>query len=192
MLSKLPQEAVVISSVAEAHYGVTASVPWDFKRDAGKESHRFWDEWEEIHRISRMTWYIHQVSPTLSFIVNARTGLTFRQGDDLERSRSVDFAFFTTLSMNPTQEEMIVTYELHSCPLEVAPDYPEGSVNKNCSLSIDLSVVPRELFKTKTRASDGNQYLVINYKLLVKIEGARMVFAFECAGKEYGAVSAEY
>jgi hypothetical protein len=43
-----------------------------------------------------------------------------------------------------------------------------------------------------TRASDGLQYQIVNYKLLVKIEGARMIFAFECGGVEYGSVDADY
>jgi hypothetical protein len=48
------------------------------------------------------------------------------------------------------------------------------------------------MFKVKTRASDGTQYLELHLELLVKIEGARMVFAFEVNGKEYGAIIAEF
>jgi hypothetical protein len=65
-------------------------------------------------------------------------------------------------------------------------------VTKNCSLNIDLGVVPRDLWKPRIRTSDGQAYQTINYKLLVKVEGARMVFSFECGGKEYGAVNTEY
>lgn len=83
-------------------------------------------------------------------------------------------------------------FELMSCSSEIAPDYPESSVKHNCSLKLDLGIVPRELFKTKKRTSDGQEYLNLDFKLLVKIEGARLVFAFECDGKEYGAVDAEY
>jgi hypothetical protein len=66
------------------------------------------------------------------------------------------------------------------------------AVGKCCSLDIDLSAVPKEHYKSRTRASDGTSYNVVTYKLLVKIQGARMVFSFECAGKEYGTVNAEY
>jgi hypothetical protein len=61
-----------------------------------------------------------------------------------------------------------------------------------CTLEIDLSEVPKEQYKTKKRVSDGQPYYVVTYKLLVKIEGARMVFSFQCADKEYGTVNAEY
>jgi hypothetical protein len=66
------------------------------------------------------------------------------------------------------------------------------AVTKNCSLNINLGVVPREFWQKKIRASDGMAYQIINYKLFVKVEGARMVFSFECGGKEYGAVKTEY
>jgi hypothetical protein len=59
-------------------------------------------------------------------------------------------------------------------------------------LNINFAQVPKDQFKRMTRASDGMQYQIVNYKLLVKIEGARMVFAFECNGVEYGAVDADY
>jgi hypothetical protein len=48
------------------------------------------------------------------------------------------------------------------------------------------------MFKVCKRSSDGYEYTKLSYKLLIKIEGARMVFAFECGGKEYASVQAEY
>jgi hypothetical protein len=66
------------------------------------------------------------------------------------------------------------------------------AVTKCCTLNIDLSKVSKDQFKSKTRASDSMQYTTVDYKLLVRIEGARMVFAFECNGTEYAAVDAEY
>jgi len=63
---------------------------------------------------------------------------------------------------------------------------------KNCTLDIDLSDVPKEMFKTKARKSDRALYKALTFKLIVRIEGARLVFSFECGGQEYGAVNAEY
>jgi hypothetical protein len=191
VLSKLPQQATLVSSVAERHYGVSAGQEYDAVRSAGHDVWKYCDEWEEIDRISRMTWYISK-------------------GDDLDRERSIGFPFFTQLPKNPSKEQLNVSYELSMCAPDTAPEYPEADckypepgdvrtnltdapgVKKCCSLEIDLSTVPQEHYKTKTKPSDGTKYSVVNYNLLVKIEGARMVFAFECAGKEYGMVNAEY
>jgi hypothetical protein len=61
VLSKLPQEAIVVSSVAERHYGVSAGELFEPTRDAGHDEHKYWDEFQEIHRIKRMSWYISKV-----------------------------------------------------------------------------------------------------------------------------------
>jgi hypothetical protein len=78
VLSKLPQQATVVSSVAERHYGVSAGQEYDVVRSAGHDVWKHRDEWEEFDRISRMTWYISK-------------------GDDLDRERSIGFPFFTQL-----------------------------------------------------------------------------------------------
>lgn len=59
VLSRLPQEAKVISNVAEKHYGVSANYPWEDLRDAGQE--KIWDKWEEIYRVKKMEWFITKV-----------------------------------------------------------------------------------------------------------------------------------
>jgi hypothetical protein len=173
VLSKLPQQASVVSSVAENHYGVSAGREWNARRDIGGESYKYHDEYEEIWRVRAMTWYIHK-------------------HDDLVRSRAVNFPFYCCLPINPSAEDMKVTVKLLMCPSDIAPEFPDSSVTTNCSLEIDLAAVPKNSFKRKTRPSDGLQYQTISYNLLVKIEGARMVFSFECNGKEYGVVESKY
>jgi hypothetical protein len=64
------------------------------------------------------------------------------------------------------------------------------AVTKNCSL--DIGVVPRGIWQRKVRASDSMAYHTIDYKLLVKVESARIVFLFQCGEREYGAVKTEY
>lgn len=55
---------------------------------------------------------------------------------------------------------------------------------------MDLSNVSKDQFK-KVSGSSRN-YLKLNYKLLVRIEGARMAFSFECGGKEYASIKADF
>jgi len=64
------------------------------------------------------------------------------------------------------------------------------AVQTNCTLRVDLSNIPKTQFK-ETRGHEG-KFLKLNYRLLVKIEGARMAFSFECGGKEYASVQADY
>ena len=106
VLSKLPQQATVVSSVAESHYGVSAGEIHDPVRDAGHEVWKYYDEWDEIDRISRMTWYISK-------------------GDDLERKRSIGFPYVTKLPKNPTKKQLNPSYELLMCLPDAAPQYPE-------------------------------------------------------------------
>ena len=63
-------------------------------------------------------------------------------------------------------------------------------VTKNCTLRSDLNQVPKSVFKRK-KAKNGSEYWELHFKLLVSVS-AKMVFAFEVAGKQYGQVDADY
>jgi hypothetical protein len=71
-----------------------------------------------------------------------------------------------------------------------------GAVTKNCSLMSDLSIVPIDQFKKKSRVDTGDGSLVqwweLHYKLLVEIQSGPMLFSIQCGGKEYGQATAEY
>jgi hypothetical protein len=64
------------------------------------------------------------------------------------------------------------------------------AVTTNCSLRVDLSEIPKHLFREAVGLK--GKYLRLNFKLLIKLQGARMVFSFECGGKEYASVEADY
>lgn len=106
VLSKLPKQATVTVTVADNHYGVRAGVKYNPQRDSEREKFKYWDEYEEFDRIDRMNWYINR-------------------GDDLVRSRSVDFAFVTHFDIDPPAEQLRETYYLRSCTADEAPEYPE-------------------------------------------------------------------
>jgi hypothetical protein len=128
----------------------------------------------------------------------------------MQRDRAIAFPFYRTFDINMDADDYVIHEDLHMCGTDDAPVYPiscmsppltflcthETSTNPslavslNCKLRVDLRSVPRDQFKTVTGIS-GSHYK-LNYKLLVKIEGARMAFAFECAGKEYASVEAMF
>ena len=59
MLSKLPNEASVVSSVADKHYGVVCMSEHDSLRDKDKPT--VWNYYLEINQTAIMTWYINKV-----------------------------------------------------------------------------------------------------------------------------------
>ncbi|KAF2878236.1 hypothetical protein BDV95DRAFT_600907 [Massariosphaeria phaeospora] len=80
--------------------------------------------------------------------------------------------------------------ELEMCSKDNAPVYPKKSVIRNCALKIDLSKVPKNKFEKVTKS--GRTYLKLDYRLLIRVEGAQMVFSFDCGGKEYGRIEADF
>lgn len=99
-MSRLPTEALVTTSIAPKHYGVNAAAVFDPLRDAGQT--KFLDEHEGVWRCETMTWYI-------------------TKGDDLERSRKIDFPFYQKFDPNPPAEALQIDAELLECALEKAP-----------------------------------------------------------------------
>jgi hypothetical protein len=59
-----------------------------------------------------------------------------QQSDDLERSRSIDFAFMNQLPLTPTPDDLKVTYDLLMCASDVAPAYPDEKSEFARSLSV--------------------------------------------------------
>jgi hypothetical protein len=60
VLSKLPQEASVLSSIAPNHYGVVMNTRYDATVHAGRE--KFYDEDEEVYKTEVMEWFIFKVN----------------------------------------------------------------------------------------------------------------------------------
>ncbi|OCL00822.1 actin-like ATPase domain-containing protein [Cenococcum geophilum 1.58] len=168
-LSKLPHQVAVLSSVAERHYGVTCRALYDEKEDQGRK--KIWDSYEGIYRVEKMTWFISKF-------------------DDLERDRTIPFSFYRTFDLEMSSDDYQIDENLEMCSTDVAPVYPTSAIHNNCKLHVDLSNVSKDQFK-KVSGSSKN-YLKLNYKLLVRIEGARMAFSFECGGKEYASIKADF
>jgi hypothetical protein len=102
-MSQLPSEAQVVASIAPKHYGVSASTRYDELIDAGQE--KYWDSYKEVHRVSRMKWYIEK-------------------GDDLVRARKIEFPFYRIFSPYPSHDLLQVTNSLHECSLDNKPVHP--------------------------------------------------------------------
>ncbi|GKZ55636.1 hypothetical protein AnigIFM49718_000717 [Aspergillus niger] len=171
VMSKLPQgpqnKPPDVVTTAEKSYGVSAAMIYDEVRDEGRE--KMWDQWEEKDRCAVMNWYIYKY-------------------DNLRRDRKLEFPFYHQLPANPRPADFSASYELLMCDNEHPPVHPDPTVSANCTLDVDLSSVPKNMFIAQTRQSDKVQYQVLNFRLLIKVESARLVFTFECGGKEYSSV----
>jgi len=159
----------VLSSVAERHYGVMALSKFDKEKDAGRPKE--WDSYESVYRTDKMTWFI-------------------KKHDDLQRDRAISFPFYRCFDLEADDDDYLVTEKLEMCSTDAAPVYPTRDVTKMCNLRVDLREVPKDRFKQVS--GPNGKHLKLNYKLLVKIEGARMAFSFECGGKEYASVEAQF
>ncbi|KAI9705053.1 MAG: hypothetical protein M1836_006836 [Candelina mexicana] len=172
VLSQLAQYARVTSNIASKHYGVSSSWVHDPARDAGQQ--KWLDSWELVWKSTILTWYINI-------------------GDGLSRSRKISFPFYRKFSADLRDDELIITDRLLECSATTQPIHPtKGVVTTNCTLIVDLSAVPRHLFRKKTRYTDGATYYELHYNLMVTTQSGPMLFSLEVGGKAYGQVNAEY
>ena len=149
--------------------------PIDPVKDAGEK--QLYSHLNGMWGVRRMNWYIEQ-------------------GDDLMRARPIEFDFFREYDVNPSHDDLQVTSVLLECESAKAPLHPRDELLKtNCTLTTDLSVVPKEYFEKKLRRDSDGKMIIwweLHFKLVVTIQSGPMLFSLKCRGKEYGAVTTKY
>ena len=100
VMSQLPSEARVVTSIAAKHYGVSARSLYDGIKDEGHT--KIYDAIQDEWRVDKMTWFIHK-------------------GDDLLRSRKIEFPFYRYWDSEPSHVDLSI---LDESELEQAPKYP--------------------------------------------------------------------
>lgn len=106
-------------------------------------------------------------------------------------------------------DSMIFTEELFECKQVTAAVYSTSpgeflisgmsyeqclnilAVKLLCTFKSDLNKVPRHLF-IKKKGVNSLSYYEINYKLVMTLQSAQLVFHMEFQGKEYGSERANY
>lgn len=126
-LSKLPQAALVESTKATKHYGVTSWSIYDENLDKG--------EITEVRRDGRVraetfTWYI---------------GIA----DDLRRDQVIKFPFYRSLDADYTSEDLLFEDKLYESKDKIAPRHKSkaDALKVNCSVNSDLREVDRSKFR---------------------------------------------
>jgi hypothetical protein len=126
----MPREAVVTSTKAVRHYGVSANAVYKEAEDAGQP--KIWDRFESIYRVSKMTWYINYVSLFSRTSIHHENLRCCPQDDDLVRDQRVEFSFYRQLPTDYKPSDLIFTDELLECAQIEAVKYPmEGEVTLN-------------------------------------------------------------
>ncbi|KAF2102251.1 actin-like ATPase domain-containing protein [Rhizodiscina lignyota] len=171
VLSKLPREVIVESTIAPRHYGVITGTIYDPQKHQGQNIYEA--IWDQTLRVDEMLWFIHK-------------------NEDIVMSREKSQTFFHNLPNDPTRGDFIREYVLMMCDEDDASKYPDDTVRRCCKLNVDLKGIPKTSIQKLKRPSDGLKYSKVNFKLIVRSQGARMVFSYECGGKEYGSVEAIY
>ncbi|KAI4202012.1 MAG: hypothetical protein LQ350_002917 [Teloschistes chrysophthalmus] len=172
VLSQLPQEAAITSTVATKHLGVAANAPYDEREDRGQPTTT--NKYTGKQKVSKMTWYIHR-------------------GEDMQRDQKIVFSFYRSLPASYTPSMLIFTNNLLESPLDQAPPDPRtGSTTTNCKLTADLTGVSKQHFEPKVGLVDGTPYVDISYDLVVSMKTAIMKFSLEVEGVEMGSVEASY
>lgn len=64
MLSQLPDEATITSSVATRHYGVSAMTEWEESRDRGQE--KDWSETDGKYKVAKVSHFPHSINSVLA------------------------------------------------------------------------------------------------------------------------------
>ncbi|UKZ67131.1 uncharacterized protein TrAtP1_008294 [Trichoderma atroviride] len=170
-LYKMSNRAIVTSSSATRHYGVSTWGLYDESRDRGQPTLPFKDD---TIRTEIMQWYINI-------------------GDDLLRHRQIKFPFCRKLDEGYTSDGLRFTDHLYECENDPAPVHPlkVGTFRINCTITSDFSGAPRDKFVKKTNKC-GQVYYELSYDLVLTLDGALMKLSLEMDGQSYGSVEAKY
>jgi hypothetical protein len=85
----------------------------------------------------------------------------------------------------------VVEDDLIACDADEAPDsYTKGLI-KVCTLTTDLSQVPRSLF-TRLTTTKGVVFENLDFSLVMRIMSAELLFELRVDGVPYGSVSAKF
>ncbi|ROV88754.1 hypothetical protein VMCG_10060 [Cytospora schulzeri] len=170
VLSRVANQASIVSTQAVRHYGTSAWSEINPIVDSGRPVK--YDAYDGKTRVQKMTWYIYI-------------------GEDLKRDQPIKFSFYRALTESQLDYNLIFTDALSYSESKVAPTYPGPDVKVCCELRSDLSGVNKDLFEKRT-GLDGKVYYLVHYQLVLSTDAANMRFSLEIDGTKMGSVEAKY
>lgn len=164
--------SMVLSRRARFHYGTSYATVYDeTKHEVGE---RYWSPlWERWMVSDRMQWH-------------------FAKGDSISPLEPI--AFHYTRNFRPGQS-LLVTDDLLACAADEPPAaYARGrdpNLVHVCTLTTDLSAVPRSLF-TRLTTTRGVEFDNLDFTLEMVVDSAGLGFELKVDGVRYGRVEAEF
>ena len=105
-------------------------------------------------------------------------------------SETQPISFHYTRNFRPGQS-LIVEDDLFACEEEEAPDAHSKELIHVCTLTTDLSVVPKSLF-TRLTTTKGYEFDNLDFSLDMRVQSAGLVFELKVEGVRYGVVEAKF
>ncbi|KAI1245517.1 hypothetical protein MGN70_012407 [Eutypa lata] len=159
---------MVISRKARMHYGTSYATVYD--EDKHSVSERYWSPlWERWMVSDRMQWHI-------------------AKGEAISPLSPI--AFHYTRNFRPGQS-LIVTDDLIACEADEPPQAYGRDLAHVCTLTTDLSAVPRSLF-TRLTTTRGVEFDNLDFTLEMIVDSAGLGFELKVDGVRYGRVEAEF
>ncbi|KAI0391033.1 actin-like ATPase domain-containing protein [Xylariaceae sp. FL0594] len=160
---------MVISRKARMHYGTSYATVYDEEKHSVSE--RYWSPlWERWMVSDRMQWHI-------------------AKGEAI--SPLTPIAFHYTRNFRPGQS-LVVTDDLIACDADEPPQaYSSRGLVHVCTLTTDLSAVPRSLF-TRLTTTRGVEFDNLDFTLEMIVDSAGLGFELKVDGVRYGRVEAEF
>lgn len=159
---------MVISRKARMHYGTSYATVYDESKHSVSE--RYWSPlWERWMVSDRMQWHI-------------------AKGEAISPLSPI--AFHYTRNFRPGQS-LIVTDDLIACEADEPPVAYGRELVHVCTLTTDLSAVPRSLF-TRLTTTRGVEFDNLDFTLEMIVDSAGLGFELKVDGVRYGRVEAEF
>ncbi|KAL2179850.1 uncharacterized protein P884DRAFT_275453 [Thermothelomyces heterothallicus CBS 202.75] len=159
---------MVISRKARMHYGTSYATVYDETKHSVSE--RYWSPlWERWMVSDRMQWHI-------------------AKGQAISPHQPI--AFHYTRNFRPGQS-LVVTDDLIACEADDPPKAYTRDLIHVCTLTTDLSAVPRNLF-TRLTTTRGVEFDNLDFTLEMIVDSAGLGFELKVDGVRYGRVDAEF
>ncbi|KAK6212643.1 hypothetical protein LQW54_005064 [Pestalotiopsis sp. IQ-011] len=159
---------MVISRKARMHYGTSYATVYDESKHSVTE--RYWSPlWERWMVSDRMQWHI-------------------AKGEAISPLSPI--AFHYTRNFRPGQS-LVVTDDLIACEADEPPVAYGRELVHVCTLTTDLSAVPRSLF-TRLTTTRGVEFDNLDFTLEMIVDSAGLGFELKVDGVRYGRVEAEF
>ncbi|KAG7294343.1 hypothetical protein NEMBOFW57_004414 [Staphylotrichum longicolle] len=159
---------MVISRKSRMHYGTSYATVYDETKHSVME--RYWSPlWERWMVSDRMQWHI-------------------AKGEAISPLQPI--AFHYTRNFRPGQS-LSVTDDLIACEADEPPKAYTRDLVHVCTLTTDLSAVPRSLF-TRLTTTRGVEFDNLDFTLEMIVDSAGLGFELKVDGVRYGRVDAEF